>query len=435
MAKMRRWYRAGYVLTIGAALLAACSQNGGDPGKAAGSETDPAPETGFPEPVTLHYYTNDNTKWLEIEQKLIASKFPNVTLKVTLEKEQKMDQLAAVGEIPDFLSFSLGSFWDLKNYALVSDMTPLMKKYKFDESRFIPGVMDGVRSYSDRGEVLLLPFELNSNVLFYNKGIFDKFGVTYPQDGMTWEQISELARKVSRIEGGTEYKGFMFQHQNLVWKNQLGLPFVDPKTNKAAINTSEWKKWLDVMGGFYFLPNNDYKSLTFYKEQTIAMWTGPNIVSSVVEAAASNGLNWDVTTLPQFADNPSGGTQMIAPFYAIPPTSKHKDEAFRLIAYLLSEEVQVAKARQGKVPIVNSPAATQVYAADLPGVAGKNMGAFLKDKIGKPAVVTPYDGIAKDVFYKTALGKDFYTRAKDVNTILRETEEEINRKIAEMPRK
>ncbi|GAA3406123.1 ABC transporter substrate-binding protein [Paenibacillus hodogayensis] len=433
MMTLTRMCRMGCIGVASAALLAACSQNAGDMQKGSGDDANPAPAPSFSEPVTLHYYTNDNTKWLELEQKLIAKKYPNVTLKVTQEKELKMDQLVTVGDIPDFLSFSLGSFWDLKNYGLISDMTPLMKKYRFDENRFLPGVMESVRSYSDRGEMLLLPFELNSNVLFYNKTIFDKFGVAYPRDGMTWEQISDLARKVSRKEEGTEYKGFIFQHQNLVWKNQLGLPFVDPKTNKAATNTPEWKRWLDVMGGFYFLPNNDYKNLSFYKEQTVAMWTGANIVSSVVEAASSTGLNWDVVTLPQFTDNPSGGTQMIAPFYAIPPGSKHKDEAFQLISYLLSEEVQTAKARQGKVPIVDSPAATQGYAADLPGVSGKNMGAFLKDKIGKPAVVTKYDGIAKDVFYKTALGKDFYSGTKDVNTILREVEEEINRKIKEAP--
>ncbi|CAG7616770.1 ABC transporter substrate-binding protein [Paenibacillus allorhizosphaerae] len=426
MTGMTRLCQTGCILAL-STFLAACTQNGV---VKQGGDAESASGASLSDPITLHYYTNDNTKWLELEQQLIAKKYPNVTLKVTLAKDSTVDQLIAAGEIPDFLSFSLGSFWDMKNAGLISDLAPLMKKYRFDESRFIPGVMESVRSYSDSGEMLFLPFELNSNVLFYNKTIFDKFGVSYPLDGMTWEQMYDLARKVSRIDNGTEYQGFIFQHQNLVWKNQLGLPFVDPKTNKAAVNTPEWKRWLEVMGGFYFIPNNDYKNLTFYKEQTVAMWTGPNIVSSVIEAANA-GLNWDVTALPQFAGSPAGGTQMIAPFYALPPGSKHKEEAFQLISYLLSDEVQVAKARQGKVPIMNSPAAVQGFAADLPGVAGKNMGAFLKDKIGKPAVVTKYDGIAKDVFYKTALGKDFYTRAKDVNTILREVEEEINRKIAE----
>ncbi|MEF3303419.1 ABC transporter substrate-binding protein [Paenibacillus sp. GYB003] len=429
MAVTAKWSRTACAVAVGAALLSACGTRTGGNGTGTGDGGEAA--GALSKPVTLHYYTNDNTKWLELEQQLIAKKYPNVTLKVTLEKDLKLDQLAAVGDIPDFISFSLGSFWDLKSYGLVSDMTPLMNKYRFDDKRFLPGVMESVRSYSDKGEVLLLPFELNSNVLFYNKAIFDKFGVSYPRDGMTWEQVYDLARKVSRSEGGTEYHGFLFQHQNLVWKNQLGLPFVDPKTNKAVIQTAEWKKWLDTMGGFYFIPNNEYKNLNFYKDQNVAMWTGANIVSSVVEAAKTTGLNWDVVSLPQFSDNPSGGTQMIAPFYTIPPGSKHKDEAFRLISYLLSEEVQVAKAKAGKVPIVVSQAANESFAADLPGVAGKNMGAFLKDKIGKPAPVTKYDGIAKDVFYKTALGKDFYTQTKDVNTILREVEEEINRKIKE----
>ena len=42
------------------------------------------------------------------------------------------------------------------------------------------------------------PLSLQINVLFYNKNIFDGFGVSYPQDAMTWDEFIETAKRVTR---------------------------------------------------------------------------------------------------------------------------------------------------------------------------------------------------------------------------------------------
>jgi multiple sugar transport system substrate-binding protein len=124
------------------------------------------------------------------------------------------------------------------------------------------------------------------------------------------------------------------------------------------------------------------------------------------------------------------GSQMNAPFYAIPPTSKNRDESFRVIAYLLSDEIQGANARKGRVPVVKSENVVKDFGADLPILKGKNTAAFFKDTIGKPIAVTKYDGIARSTF--TEIAVDGYSKGKfDISTALRTAEEEINKKIAE----
>ena len=60
---------------------------------------------------------------------------------------------------------------------------------------------------------------------------------------------------------------------------------------------------------------------------------------------------------------------------------------------------------------------------------GKNLQAFFKDTVAKPAPATIYDTIAKTSMVKKGI-RGIAVDLKDVNTALRETEEDINAQIA-----
>ncbi|MDF2722727.1 MAG: family 1 extracellular solute-binding protein [Paenibacillus sp.] len=255
-------------------------------------------------PVTLNFFTEGNSAILaETIERLVKGKYPNVTLNtIKSAKGSTIEEVMGAGTPIDLLSYSLGGLGKVKDYKLVSDLTPFIQKYGFDLNRYANGVVDIVKSYSEDGAITVLPFELNNNVIFYNKGIFDKFGVSYPPDGMTWGQTLDLAKKVTRTDGGVEYKGFQLEGINLVYRNQLGLAFVDPKTMRAAVNNDSWKTWVETMNEFYKIPGNEPTNnfkINFLTNQTLAMSTGPNFLTEVPDAAAK-GLDWDVVSLPRF---------------------------------------------------------------------------------------------------------------------------------------
>jgi multiple sugar transport system substrate-binding protein len=422
--RLKKWSTLTVALTL--LLTSACGKSAGQgesPGKSAEQLNEP------PKPFTMNYYTNLSKPMMEFEASIIQKKFPHITVNpVFYSADMKPEHLAAAGNVPDLISFTIGSLWDFRDVNLLSDLTPFIKKQNVDMNRFLPNVLESVQAYSDSGEMLFMPYTLSTNVLYYNKNIFNKFGVPYPKDGMMWEDIYELAKKLTRQDGAVKYKGFQFQLQNLTWKNQLLQPLVDPGTFKTLINGPGWKRWLETMGGFFFIPGNEVGG-SFEKNQDVAMYSGPNILSNLPEAA-KNGLDWDVVSLPAFSGNQSGGTQLISPFYAMPPKGKNMDETFQVITYMLSEEAQTIKSRKGLVPIINSDAAAKQYAKDLEGVEGKNLDAFFKDKVGKPFKTTKYDDIAKTVIY-TELLPNYYKGTKDVNTALRDAEESANKKIEE----
>ncbi|MEF3306816.1 ABC transporter substrate-binding protein [Paenibacillus sp. GYB003] len=428
--KTRAYWAAAMAALV--ALTAGCGGHTAAPGSGK-QDVGQAPkeDTG---PFKLTMFKEDNGVSAETIEQIIRQKFPQIELKLIKSgKGSMIEDVVASGEIPDLLSFSLGGLWKLKDLQLLSDLTPFIETTKFDLNRFESGIVDTVKSYSDDGtKFLVMPFELNNNALFYNKDIFDKAGVAYPKDGMTWDDVYDLAKRLVRTDGNVQIHGFHYNFLNLIYKNQLALPFVDPKTNKAAVANERWAYWTKVMTSFYTIPGNqppvDEKT-AFLKNQNLAMRTGPNYVTEL----AASGMNWDVAALPRFAGEQQSGSQMNAPYYAVPPAGKNKEAAYRVLTYLMSDEVMIQLARQGRIPVMKNEAVRKEFAKGIPGLENKNMAAFFKDTIAKPSPQTKYDGAAKSAMNATVVS--LLGGTKDINTALRELEEQINKQIEQEMRR
>ena len=59
-----------------------------------------------------------------------------------------------------------------------------------------PGLREQV---SFDGHQYGIPLSVQARVLFYNKNIFDRFGVPYPQAPLTWREFIEIAKKVTYV--------------------------------------------------------------------------------------------------------------------------------------------------------------------------------------------------------------------------------------------
>lgn len=436
-----RGRKQAIMLVILAVLLAACS-TGTPSGQPAPGEAGTEPNEQAkpnPDPVQLTVFSTIDPSFLkqmELEAAL-QKKYPHISLNPVFinSKDMTFPGALAAGQSPDLVCCSIASIGELKDLKLVSDLTPLIKAANFDVNRLQPGMAEVVRSYSETGEFILMPFYTSSAVLYYNTGLFDKFAVPYPQDGMTWEQLHEVAKRVTRQENGIQYLGFTFNEQNLTYKNQLGLAFIDPKTKKAAVNTDLWKRWMETMAMFAQIPGNMLpagasESRTFLNDQLTAMRTGQSLLPMLPEAQ-KNGLNWDLASLPEFSGMKGAGTQMNAPFFAIPPSSKHKTEAFQFLEVLLSEEVQTNLSALGYVPVIRSEKAKQAFGSKYPELKGKRLETFFQDPIAKPAPYSDYNSQAANILYKKLVEVQ---RGKDANTALREAEEETNKQLEELMR-
>lgn len=388
------------------------------------------------EPVTIKMY-NYGALTPEIIDQLfvrpLKEKYPHMTLQVLERTAMPVESLAIGGNEVDIIT-GWGSLLDqFANFKLLADMTPLIKKYEVDLNRFEKSNLDGIKLQSDtiaKGGLFALPFGYNYYATFYNKNIFDKFGVPYPSDGMTWDQAIELGKKLTRMEDGVQYKGLDPEGIEKVG-NSLSIPYVDPVTLKAAVNTDGWRKVFELTKRINDIPGNEFQITShgntvnrFVKDKNVAMLAAPEVLNGMANA----DFDWDVAEYPSFPERPhtSGVVQTFV--LQIASNSKHPEQAMQVIKLATSDEVQTALSRSGiMLSTLQNEAINKNFGADHPLLKNKHIEAILKTK---PAPYVVQTRFTKARGILEAKYKDYAAGKKDVNTALREANEEIDAYIA-----
>ncbi|MBD2862984.1 ABC transporter substrate-binding protein [Paenibacillus oceani] len=420
-------------VSLGAMLVLTGCGAGGQGG--AKSTDTPQPEASkpvekAPDPVTLKMYdvqqfTDDDFNRLIVEP--VKKKYPHITVERMAKANNPIDNVIATKQ-----QFDLATLWhgglpsqNLLDY--LEDMTALIQKNKFDLGRFDPNALDAVRKVSNGG-LFGIPYNVNFNALYYNKDIFDKFGVGYPKDGMTWDETIELAKKLTRSEGGVQYKGLDPDgHVRMMFP--LSLNLVDPKTNTANINANDQLKRVFEMGKtIHDIPGNEQQGSflnVFPKDKTIAMLATSNFTSFFRDVP---NLNWDIAQYPSYKERPNVYGMYDLHVMAVPKTSKLKDDAFKVIEVLMSDEVQLDSVKvTGRVSPLKDQKFKDNYGVDQPGLKGKNVKAIFKSKPAEAPEFSRFYSDANAVV--TAEYKDYLAGKKDVNSALRDAEEKINQAI------
>ncbi|RKN84985.1 ABC transporter substrate-binding protein [Paenibacillus ginsengarvi] len=438
--KMNRLFAAGMATVMTAAALG-CSSQGGEGAKASATPgTVKANEPAKPlEPVTLKVLAPDSYLPAGDFQALITDPVKKKYPHLTVEK--------VTGNLADFVaSRQQLDFWvsyngELSNHldeGIYTDINPLAKKFNFDLSKFDQGALDVIRQYSANGELIALPYAENVIGLYYNKDIFDKFGVPYPKDGMTWDEAIELSRKLSRQDGGVNYYGLQSTELSLI--AQKSLPYIDYKTNNVLVNSEPYKKAFELGQTLFSVPNNPYLGSyqtmydRFMKDKTVAMLAPQGNLFSQLKDIPN--LNWDIVQKPYYKDNPN-----ISGWYNIHlmiPTkmSKYPDDQMRVLEVLFSDEVQTVMAKKtARKSTLKDPKYIQMFGEEMPELKGKNITGMFKGKSG------PAPGLSRHYSKATTLMEAEFTKVakneKDVNTALRDLEDQIKQYIAtqENPKK
>jgi multiple sugar transport system substrate-binding protein len=384
------------------------------------------------EPVTLTFYSGQNF-FLDFEKDVaepIRNKYPHITLELVKSgKGTTYQELIAQGKpfdiIYDSAAFTANNILD---NGLGFELRDMAKKHNLDLNRFEPNVLSqSVNSNADK-KLYGIPFLVNKYVLIYNKDIFDRFGVPYPKDGMTWDDVYELAKRVSRTENGVYYQGFNAVPNNMMLNNQLSIIPLHHTENKAAVYTADWARLVNNLKRFFeitsedkVLPINDFSkgriAMTVHNTNPIATWVESN-----------PGLNWDIASTPTLPDRRDVGFKPATLALFVGQTSAHKDAAFLVIKELVSEEVQLHISKQGFGTPLASQTVKRAFGQDNPLYQGKNTKAvyYLKDA---PASEPRADKLIDvDVNFNKVLDK-VLVQGMDVNSALRQFEEEINQMI------
>lgn len=254
---MKKWIPAALSTALVATALAACTD-----GDSADSDTERVLRIAS---TTLggddgSWFRQQFTEIFEYAHKNIKLEFVPVVDESIMygpvkEGEERPDPLVKLKEVmqgpnpPDVVMVDLPQMKELISENLLKPLDPLIAKDKFDTSGILPSVMEGLSSVSGDGKLYALAPLFSSSAIVYNKKIFMDAGVEFPSDEMTWDQLFDLARRVSGGEGENQKWGFNFQSQgysdifesSFMYTAPLGLEYFSEDKKSLAVDSEQWE--------------------------------------------------------------------------------------------------------------------------------------------------------------------------------------------------
>jgi multiple sugar transport system substrate-binding protein len=235
-------------------------------------------------------------------------KYPNVKVDLVNagtgnDQYKALQNAVAAGKgVPDVAQIE---YYALPQFALGKSLTSL-KSYGADDLKadFTPGPWSSVHS---GGDIFGLPMDSGPMALFYNKDVFDKFGVKVPT---TWQEYLEAARKIHKadpkvyITSDTGDAGFT---TSMIWQAG-GKPYQVDGTN-VTINftdqgsTTFEQVWQQLISEKLVAPISGWTDQWFQgiANGTIAtLPTGAWMPANFVSSAPSGSGKWRAADLPQW---------------------------------------------------------------------------------------------------------------------------------------
>lgn len=392
---------------------------------------------GIAEPVTIKFGVNLEEKDFErIYKNPIEDQFPNATLElVTFAPNRELieDQFL-VGNVPDIiLGNNLEQLYLFDEYDLLTDLTEIIEAKNYDLSLFNSSFIEAIRSFAGGEALWALPKDMTRYGLHYNKEIFDLFGVDYPEDGMSWQEIIDLSKLVSGERNNETYVGLHLPVPRILLST-LSTPLVDPDTDKPLFTEEPEFTELFKLYEQVYIDQDQEPNLEaigpFVGEQNLAMvpiyylytgWTG-------LQSASEEGMDWDLVTFPSW-DKDDLRTPMVGgQWMAVSDFSEHKHEALEVIKFLLGPEmistitetpVSVPFNSEAMVEIIDNTEFDEV-------IDEKNIEALFKNPtLDKEANRSKYESLIYNVLVEKV--NEFILQEEgapsDVNTALRELQE------------
>lgn len=372
--------------------------------------------------------------FMDVLGKYIVRKYPYVTIEVINEKTGKLQDLVAAGVNIDFVVHVENYVGTMKQLGLASDLSDLIKKYDYDLNLWEPSIADYIRGFHG-GKIPGIPIAMQTLAFYYNKDLFSKFGVPFPKDDMTWDDVQELSKRLTREDGGVQYYGYASANTgNFLAFNPLSLPIIDPVKDKAIFDTDPWRNYLrklvDISTIHGVPPIKGNVLNHFIKEGRLAMISTNS--SNFPTFKQNPALNWDIASFPSFKELPGVGTQPEFTMWYIPSNSRNKEAAFIVAMEMTSLAVQRERSMDGDITVLKNEELRQVFGSRLTELGNKNAKALIPKQLAKKTPYSKYfqEGLRplNTEFAKVLEG------TKDLNTALRDAIELANKNIEEVKR-
>ncbi|MBY0758079.1 ABC transporter substrate-binding protein [Sellimonas caecigallum] len=341
---LKRLTAVGLTAVLGAGLLAGC---GGKDGESKDGKVE----------LVMSVWDSDQQPVMEKMAEAYNKEHPNVTVKTQLttwsEYWTKLEASATGGSAPDIITMNVLHVEEYADAGILMDLTEAEAESDLKINENFPAPL--VDGYTVDGKLYGIPKDFDTNAVFYNKEIFDKAGVAYPQDGWTFEDFRKTCEDlqaaglgegvyptaINRNSGQTTYISSVFANGGYLlsegneksgWGEQATIDAVQP--------------WLDlVLDGLsptlQQMADTDPDAM-FQGGQLAMYFSGNYMITSYNNTLEGK---YGIAKRPTFNGKDTDIINGLA--FSVSANTKHPEEAKDFALWLGSEEAQKIQGESG----------------------------------------------------------------------------------------
>ena len=346
------------VLALSLALMAGCS-NGGK------SENKKEMVTEIKEPVEITFWHAMNGD-LEKSLQDLTNKFmeENKNITVTLQNQSSYNDLqqkvTATFSSPKDLPTLTQAYPDWMVNAIQDDLIVDLKPYINNETLKFDNYDDILPSFREEnekdGKIYALPFNKSTEVLWYNKTLFNELNLQPPKTYEEFKTVAQTIKNKKGIVGGgfdslNNYYVTFLKNEGANFDNNFDV------TSDKSVKAVDY--YLDgVKNGYFRIAGTDNFLSGPFASEMLGMYVGSNAGESFIKQSVNNKFEIGVAPYPSKYSMQQGTNLYI--FSSA--TSEQQTAAYEYLKFLTTTDNQITWAKEtGYIPGRQSALESEEY--------------------------------------------------------------------------
>ncbi len=349
-----RFFRCFISVVLVGFLLLSCSGKSDTSSESGQSQSTAISSSSNKDSITLSWAIWDKNQQpgMEAIAAAFTEKNPHIKVDVNVtgweEYWTKLEAAATGGALPDIFWMHIAEFYKYAEYGMLLDLSN-----EIPESAFSEFPQDLVALYTVDGSLYGVPKDFDTIGVFYNKELFDRADVAYPDGDWDWEEYTETARQLTKklsadgIWGASAPLDSQSGFWNAIYQNEGFVISEDKKTSgyndPNTIEAMEWYVGLSldekVSPPHTILDENGYYEM-FVAEKTAMVMLGSWMIPAFKQTPEMLA-KIDVVALPT---QKRGASIYNGLAYSGSSQTKHKQEVLAFLEFLASEQANLIQA-------------------------------------------------------------------------------------------
>lgn len=300
----------------------------------------------------------------EVNLRALIAQFEKEHPKIHVEIEitpwtRMLDKLmisSAGGRPPDVTRISSEWFPTIAAKGLLEPLDKYVKRDKYDLNDFYPESIKGWGMW--KGQLLEIPTDIDIYAMYYNKTMFDKNHIAYPDETWDWNKYLEVAKKLTQ---DTNHDGKVDQWGTTIdmwWQDYVyasGGLIVSADGNRCTLDQPAAYDGLqfmaDLTNKYHVAPNAEESANVgtskLFTNGQIAMNISGSWAAELLYKKEIKTFKYDVAPIPK---GPKARVSIICgAAFAILNRSSHKEEAWELVKFMTGKAYQESAAKRSQI--------------------------------------------------------------------------------------